>query len=437
MKLSIRSKLYLGFSIIIVLFLVTAAVSTYLSQRNVTLTRYILDSERRTESVQQLNLFARSANDNLARYLIAPMYVEDEFKSSFDSGVQYVGGELARLESMVADQDDLSQIQGFRQKWESYVGDSNQLIQIKKEGRVEEAREISSRDSFDPIAFSLHSFYVKEKEGTESYRTSIERNGEIIRFTNVTLTVLAVLLSISVAIALSGHLTRRIRLLKNSAQAVAGGNLHVADLSLRGGDELAELAESFNIMKESLRSVIDSNHFLHHLSLLDGLTGIPNRRCYDETLDREWKLLAEGNRPLGLILMDIDYFKYYNDFYGHQAGDTCLKRVAGILLEQVRGRGFAARYGGEEFVVLLPDVAPEEAAGVAESLRKAVAAERIPHEGSMIESFVTLSLGVAVMPASLPETPASLLEQADQALYRAKSGGRNRTYVHGPQSQSL
>ncbi|MBY9079128.1 diguanylate cyclase [Paenibacillus sp. HN-1] len=431
MRLSIRSKLYLGFSIIIVLFLITAAVSTYLSQRNVNLTRSILESEQRMESVQRLNLFARTANDNLARYLIAPIYVEDEFKTSFDSGVQYVSEELIRLSAMIQEAEDGSQINSFKQKWASYMKESNQLIQMKKDGRVEEAREISSRDSFDPIAFSLHSFYVREKADTETYRTTIEHNGEIIRFINLTLTALAVLLSIAVAIVLSSHLTRRIRHLKNSAQAVAGGNLRVADLSFKGGDELAELAESFNMMKESLRSVIDSNHFLYHLSLLDGLTGIPNRRCYDETLVREWELLSTGDRSLAIILVDIDYFKFYNDQYGHQAGDACLKRVAGILLEQIRGQGFVARYGGEEFVVLLPDRTLDDAAGIAESLRKAVAGERIPHEGSKIEAFITLSLGVAAMPAALTASPEILLGQADEALYQAKSGGRNRTCVHG------
>ncbi|AIQ65640.1 diguanylate cyclase [Paenibacillus stellifer] len=432
MRLSIRSKLYLGFSINIVLFLITAAVSTYLSQRNVNLTRFILESEQRMESVQRLNLFARTANDNLARYLIAPIYVEDEFKSSFDSGVQYVSDELVRLSAMIQETEDSSQIKSFEQKWASYIKESDQLIQMKKEGRVEEAREISSRDSFDPIAFSLHSFYVREKADTETYRTTIERNGEIIRFINVMLTTLAVLLSIAVAIVLSSHLTRRIRLLKNSAQAVAGGNLHVSDLSFKGGDELAELADSFNTMKESLRSVIDSNHFLYHLSLLDGLTEMPNRRCYDETLVREWELLSPGNRLLALILLDIDYFKDYNDLYGHQAGDACLKRVAGILLEQIRGQGFAARYGGEEFVVLLPDRTLEDAAGIAESLRQAVAGERIPHEGSKTDSFITLSLGVAAMPAVLAASPDNLVKQADLALYQAKSGGRNRTVVYGP-----
>ncbi|MCW2235791.1 PleD family two-component system response regulator [Azospirillum canadense] len=171
---------------------------------------------------------------------------------------------------------------------------------------------------------------------------------------------------------------------------------------------------------------------LRALSFIDGLTGIANRRRFDEALLREWRRCARSHLPLSLIMLDVDHFKAYNDHYGHQAGDECLRAVAGLLDEQVKRPGdLVARYGGEEFVCLLPETDADGAASVAERLRETVAGQRLPHALSPVADHVTISLGVA---SALPQTdssPDSLAQLADRLLYEAKRSGRNRVRSGG------
>ncbi len=169
------------------------------------------------------------------------------------------------------------------------------------------------------------------------------------------------------------------------------------------------------------------NRELERLSSLDGLTGIPNRRTFDRELAEEWARATREGRPLGLILIDIDHFKGYNDHYGHQGGDEVLRRVARALEEAVRRPGDrVARYGGEEFVVILPGTDREGAATVAEALGRAVAALGIPHARNSAAGHVTISQGVAARVPRPGEGPEQLVEEADRALYAAKRDGRNR-----------
>ncbi|MFD1625875.1 diguanylate cyclase [Azospirillum griseum] len=166
---------------------------------------------------------------------------------------------------------------------------------------------------------------------------------------------------------------------------------------------------------------------LRSLSFLDGLTGIANRRRFDETMAREWRRCARSRQPLSLILLDVDHFKTYNDHYGHQAGDECLRAVAAVLADRVKRTGdLVARYGGEEFVCLLPETEGEGAMQVAERLRSAVADSAIPHAQSLVASHVTISLGVATVIPTMDVAPATLTQTADQLLYQAKRSGRNR-----------
>ena len=166
---------------------------------------------------------------------------------------------------------------------------------------------------------------------------------------------------------------------------------------------------------------------LRSLSFLDGLTGIANRRRFDETMVREWRRCVRSHLPLSLIILDVDHFKAYNDQYGHQAGDECLRLVAEVLSDHARRPSdLVARYGGEEFVCLLPETDGPGATRVAEGFRTAVAGRRIPHAQSPVAPHVTISLGVATLIPSPEGTPEQLAEMADQLLYRAKRSGRNR-----------
>lgn len=171
----------------------------------------------------------------------------------------------------------------------------------------------------------------------------------------------------------------------------------------------------------------EANRTLESLASKDGLTGIANRRHFDERLASEWGRSARQSAPLSLIICDIDFFKAYNDTYGHQGGDECLKLTARTIggVTQ-RADDLAARYGGEEFVLLLPDTDREGAASVAERLRHEVESLEMPHRASKIGNRVTVSIGVSTMIPTARLEPGVLVDSADKALYRAKLEGRNR-----------
>jgi diguanylate cyclase (GGDEF)-like protein len=166
---------------------------------------------------------------------------------------------------------------------------------------------------------------------------------------------------------------------------------------------------------------------LQRLATRDGLTNVANRRSFDDTLNTEWRRASRESRALSLLMVDVDYFKSYNDTYGHQGGDDCLRRVAATLGEVVkRASDAVARYGGEEFAILLPATEPAGALIVAERIRAAVAALNLPHSGSSVAGHVTVSIGVASTNDTADGVPAGLVAAADAALYRAKHEGRNR-----------
>jgi diguanylate cyclase (GGDEF)-like protein len=173
--------------------------------------------------------------------------------------------------------------------------------------------------------------------------------------------------------------------------------------------------------------------YLGDLAVNDGLTGIHNRRHFDEIINIEWKRAKREKSPLSLIMLDIDYFKKYNDTYGHQAGDECLIKVATALSDSMRRPAdLVARYGGEEFVIVLPNVELNEATKFSEKIRADIEDLKIEHRLSSISPFITASLGVASILPSNDSTHEALLQSADKALYNAKIRGRNCvTIAHG------
>ena len=174
----------------------------------------------------------------------------------------------------------------------------------------------------------------------------------------------------------------------------------------------------------------EANERLERLSASDGLTGVANRRCFDQTIKREWTRLQRTKDFLSLIMCDVDFFKLFNDTYGHQGGDDCLKSVAKALQETaLRGGDCVARYGGEEFAVIMPATDEKSAVHVAEKIRQAVEKMAIAHSKSSVAPCVTLSLGVATLVPDDQGTPELLIKCADKALYLAKSSGRNRVMV--------
>lgn len=177
------------------------------------------------------------------------------------------------------------------------------------------------------------------------------------------------------------------------------------------------------------------NKQLEALSFHDPLTGVPNRRMYDQTIAAEWTRLQRHNMPLSLILFDVDHFKQYNDHYGHAMGDECLVKVSEALSSATgRSTDLLARYGGEEFVLMLPETEREAALQLAERCLAAVSSLRIPHEKSLASDVVTVSAGLSTL-VPLPNSgPATIFESADKMLYLAKQKGRNCVEYAGPRN---
>jgi diguanylate cyclase (GGDEF)-like protein len=188
-------------------------------------------------------------------------------------------------------------------------------------------------------------------------------------------------------------------------------------------------------ISEMRHQLNEANRQLTLMTLRDGLTGLYNRRHFDDVMVKEFKVARRIKTSVSLILADIDYFKLYNDFYGHQQGDDCLIAVAKTVRDVIHRPGdIVARYGGEEFAIVLPDTDLKGAVNVAEQVRQAVEELAQPHESSQTAEYVTLSLGVAtisnVSDVDIKLIIRQLIEYADQALYKAKANGRNQTQAY-------
>jgi two-component system chemotaxis family response regulator WspR len=197
-----------------------------------------------------------------------------------------------------------------------------------------------------------------------------------------------------------------------------------------------ERDEAFRAIEEMKKQLELQNAELQRLSTTDALTGIHNRRYFDEMLRREWRRGCREHFPVSLIMIDVDFFKKFNDRYGHQAGDDCLHRIGQVVHGVARRPGdVAARFGGEEFVLLLPNTTSDGASVVANNLKMLIGQLAIRHEASEVAPHVTLSQGIAhVRDPAGAATPAALIELADKALYEAKRSGRDR-WVIAPDSR--
>lgn len=239
-----------------------------------------------------------------------------------------------------------------------------------------------------------------------------------LRSTALGLRVGAVLLLLGVSVVFSRRLRQELHQREHMEREIQAANAQLEDSVRRRTAELEE-----------------ANRRLATLSTTDSLTGLANRRKFDEVWQAEWQRATRQGSLLAVIMLDVDFFKRYNDHCGHQAGDACLQQVANILAGGIHRAGeLVARYGGEEFVLVLPGANLADAYASAERIRAAVQAAAIPHPDSPLGPVVTISLGLA---ASIPcvGTPSEqLLRAADDALYQAKAEGRNRCCGGGPSS---
>jgi diguanylate cyclase (GGDEF)-like protein/PAS domain S-box-containing protein len=212
----------------------------------------------------------------------------------------------------------------------------------------------------------------------------------------------------------------------------SGGYIWIRDVVHVVRDAQGEVTSLVGFMfdiserKKTEEEVLRLQKELEHLSYKDGLTDLPNRRMFDSMIELEWLNAKRYRHPLSLILMDIDYFKQYNDHYGHLQGDACLKQVAQVLSQAVtRSRDLIARFGGEEFVIVLPETDAVAARTIAERCQYLIAQANIAHQQSQVANILTISLGVNTIIPSQKDDLLRFIEKTDQQLYQAKQNGRN------------
>jgi diguanylate cyclase (GGDEF)-like protein len=188
-----------------------------------------------------------------------------------------------------------------------------------------------------------------------------------------------------------------------------------------------ERQDMLNDRLKLMEDLQQKNYILERMAMVDELTQVANRRYFNLVLDQEWWRLLREEKPLSIILGDVDCFKLYNDYYGHQKGDECLYKVAQILQKSLqRPSDLVARYGGEEFVILLPNTPLTGAIFIVNKIQKELRQQHLPHLKSSVTDSITLSLGIASIIPHLDLTPNDLIHRADQALYLAKKSGRNQ-----------
>jgi diguanylate cyclase (GGDEF)-like protein len=272
----------------------------------------------------------------------------------------------------------------------------------------------------------------------------------LLRWRMAGLTLLFFAAAVVAARAIGGSIAEPIVRLTEATREIIAGN-YDARADVCADDEITELARSFNRMAERLQMTLGElgeqkaqleqrvldrtaelesvNLKLEALNRCDGLTGIANRRHLDEVLDAEWRRALRQRESLALMMVDVDHFKTFNDHYGHQEGDECLRQVASVLSARAQRAGeLAGRYGGEEFAILHPRANLEDVLACADDVRQAVADLAIPHALSS-GGTVTISVGVAIMVPDDITTLAQLICEADKALYQAKRSGRNRVVM--------
>lgn len=248
---------------------------------------------------------------------------------------------------------------------------------------------------------------------------------------------LVLLVSVIATVWQSYWIQQPLTQLQELSAGMGSGNYDTI-LNYQSSDELGNLVRSFVTMREDIKereseiheaneNLSQLNQKLEQISNTDTLTNLANRRHFDETLAKEISRHSRQSIPLALIICDIDYFKQYNDTYGHQQGDKCLRQVANSIKKtSARGEDLVARYGGEEFAVILPNTNEEQASKIAEKIRARVHDLDLSHKTSEVSDHVSVSLGFACVIPDSGTTMSDLIEDADRALYRAKREGRNR-----------
>ncbi len=311
----------------------------------------------------------------------------------------------------------------------------NSRLPLLKNARATLATARNTRVLAQKLTSATNNYHLQLKASAQQ---AITDHQQLIRRSLLGLLLASLVLvavTIGAVIYIRHHILHRLNRLSRSMHAHLSGQ--DVPIPQNGQDEISDMGSSFAVfvearrqaeqqLEETNRHLQQVNLELERLSVTDALTGIANRRCFDQQLEQEWRRARRDRRMLALVMVDVDLFKRFNDTYGHQQGDECLRRVAQAMAGELHRSGdMIARYGGEEFILLLPGLDLQQAGQMAERLRASVAALDIPHQHSP-SGRVSVSLGIVARVPHAKMRVETLIHDADDALYRAKAEGRDR-----------
>lgn len=392
---------------------------------------------RHTHSVihqaQKLLGQLRDAETGQRGYLLTE---DTSYLAPYHTGVEYSWLHFNELKELTRNNPSQQQrLEKIRLLIKQKSAELKETINLTKAGFSIEAYTLVKSDHgkqlMDEIRTLLDEFVVEEKGLLEAREKDHQETQNQLYLFFILMGVVLI-----VTIALTSILTYRkvirpILELTKKANLLSSGKYH--EISIKSNNEIGVLVQTFNKMGQEIKNRTHqlelANENLKALSLADGLTHLANRRHFDQKLEEEYKRLKRSGSPLTLLMLDIDYFKAYNDFYGHLAGDECLKKIANVLKQSSqRPTDFAARYGGEEFALILSETDYPGAQAVAETIHTEIAQLSIANQGSRASQFVTISIGlITFYDLDLCDCPLCLIDQVDKLLYQAKADGRNRT----------
>ncbi len=421
--LNIRQKIFVSFILVI---LISAGAVYLIYSNSVRITE--LSSRITTENVRSISL----AHTLLQQLLLSDWAISQYLLSGEPSWVNISNQAQRKLKETLADVQKLSRdepkresIQKIRKLYYLYVRQKQLVVKRFTQGIIsrEQQQYFRSQQSvLEPIIEETQKL-ISRNEGQLYNRL---QQAEALKKTNQGLSVAMVLVVTFIAALLVFVLNQNIILpinrLMDGVRKFANGNF-AAQVPVTSQDEIGELSGAFNIMAKNIRN---DRQKLTALTITDEKTGLFNYRYFKQTMHEEMKRAERYGRHLSLVMLDIDFFKHYNDTNGHSMGDLLLKELAGLLKESVRETDLVARFGGEEFVLLLPETPVRVAYKLADNLRLSIKNHIFPLEEKQPHKDLTVSMGVAAYPARNIVTPDALLERADQALYKAKKSGRNR-----------
>jgi diguanylate cyclase (GGDEF)-like protein len=271
---------------------------------------------------------------------------------------------------------------------------------------------------------------------TKVFYRGITLNGmNSIQYGLITIFIVGLFSILMIWILIKFNVIRPLLRLTEQIQSITVNSDYTLRSTITNKDEIGVLAREFNQMLSLIEKADTElkavNKNLEMQSITDPLTGLPNRLNFENKLNIDWSSLRRSNQPLSILMVDIDFFKNFNDHYGHQAGDQCLQNVASILGSCMqRASDMAARFGGEEFILIMPRHDLDSAKIVAEKIQRAFARKKIPHANSDISDFLTICIGISSVIPSKVNSISDLISDADTALYIAKQNGRNRNAVN-------